>query len=196
VETMNQLEFLSEQCCDEVQGYLYSKPVPAEEFARVLQCGALRPQSADGADARRGDGIRRKYFRLCLPHPVRGQLTISQFHSKTLSLGYTDILIEDIGPGGLRFLSNLKLPENSQILYRFKVLIMQREWELEGRIVWKEELSYPVFEYGVEFRIDETLRVDLTQALHDLLVQARSDVASTGCDYYTGDVVAYFKSLS
>lgn len=37
VETKEQLAFLREQGCDEVQGYYYSKPVPAEQFDQFLQ---------------------------------------------------------------------------------------------------------------------------------------------------------------
>lgn len=36
VETQGQLEFLQEQQCDEVQGYFFSRPLPAEEVERVL----------------------------------------------------------------------------------------------------------------------------------------------------------------
>jgi len=36
VETQAQLDFLSEQGCDEIQGYLISRPVPAEQFAALL----------------------------------------------------------------------------------------------------------------------------------------------------------------
>jgi diguanylate cyclase (GGDEF)-like protein len=36
VETQEQLAYLAEHRCDEVQGYLFSKPVPAEEFRRML----------------------------------------------------------------------------------------------------------------------------------------------------------------
>lgn len=32
VETIGQLEYLKEQGCDEIQGYFYSKPLPAKEF--------------------------------------------------------------------------------------------------------------------------------------------------------------------
>jgi len=37
VETQAQMDFLKEQRCDEIQGYLISRPVPAEQFAQLLQ---------------------------------------------------------------------------------------------------------------------------------------------------------------
>ena len=36
VETQAQMDFLKEQGCDEIQGYLISRPVPAERFAELL----------------------------------------------------------------------------------------------------------------------------------------------------------------
>jgi diguanylate cyclase (GGDEF)-like protein/PAS domain S-box-containing protein len=38
VETEEQLVFLREEGCDFVQGYLLGRPVPAEEFERLLEC--------------------------------------------------------------------------------------------------------------------------------------------------------------
>jgi len=37
VESEEQLEFLKHQKCDEMQGYLFSKPLPGEEFEKILQ---------------------------------------------------------------------------------------------------------------------------------------------------------------
>ncbi|HTY93748.1 MAG TPA: EAL domain-containing protein [Steroidobacteraceae bacterium] len=37
VETAEQMQFLREHACDEVQGYYYSRPVPAREFANLLR---------------------------------------------------------------------------------------------------------------------------------------------------------------
>ncbi|HET8552510.1 MAG TPA: EAL domain-containing protein [Gammaproteobacteria bacterium] len=45
VETREQLEFLREQGCEDVQGYYFSKPVVADEFARHLRAGVLAPDS-------------------------------------------------------------------------------------------------------------------------------------------------------
>ena len=39
VETVEQQNFLREQACDEMQGYYFSKPVAAEEFATLLRSG-------------------------------------------------------------------------------------------------------------------------------------------------------------
>jgi EAL domain-containing protein (putative c-di-GMP-specific phosphodiesterase class I) len=41
VETKEQLEILRELSCDEVQGYLISRPVPAEEIPALIQLGKL-----------------------------------------------------------------------------------------------------------------------------------------------------------
>jgi EAL domain-containing protein (putative c-di-GMP-specific phosphodiesterase class I) len=43
VETPQQLAFLRSNHCDEMQGYLFGKPMPAEEFAKLLQSGRTLP---------------------------------------------------------------------------------------------------------------------------------------------------------
>jgi EAL domain-containing protein (putative c-di-GMP-specific phosphodiesterase class I) len=43
VETVEQLEYLREQGCNEMQGYLFNKPLPIEQFRTLLKqnCGVL-----------------------------------------------------------------------------------------------------------------------------------------------------------
>ncbi|HWZ88373.1 MAG TPA: EAL domain-containing protein, partial [Polyangiaceae bacterium] len=43
VETLGQLEFLQARECDEAQGYYFSRPVPAPEFAGLLRTGISVP---------------------------------------------------------------------------------------------------------------------------------------------------------
>jgi EAL domain-containing protein (putative c-di-GMP-specific phosphodiesterase class I) len=37
VETEDQLAFLQSEKCDKIQGYLFSRPLPAEEFGKLLE---------------------------------------------------------------------------------------------------------------------------------------------------------------
>ena len=41
VETQSQLDYLRAQGCDEIQGYFFGRPVPAEEFAHLLRRGGV-----------------------------------------------------------------------------------------------------------------------------------------------------------
>jgi len=46
VETLEQLEFLRAHCCDAVQGYYFSRPVPPEQFEQLLRAGIPPPARA------------------------------------------------------------------------------------------------------------------------------------------------------
>lgn len=46
VETKQQLEFLQQSQCDQIQGYLFSAPLPAEDFVQLLRLGKLLPHQA------------------------------------------------------------------------------------------------------------------------------------------------------
>jgi EAL domain-containing protein (putative c-di-GMP-specific phosphodiesterase class I) len=50
VETRQEMEFLQAHQCDEAQGYYFSRPLPAQEFARLLQTG-ISPWSSDRRDS-------------------------------------------------------------------------------------------------------------------------------------------------
>jgi diguanylate cyclase (GGDEF)-like protein len=49
VETADQASFLSGICCDELQGFLFSKPVPAERFAAMLKASSGRALESGAA---------------------------------------------------------------------------------------------------------------------------------------------------
>jgi EAL domain-containing protein (putative c-di-GMP-specific phosphodiesterase class I) len=45
VETLEELEFLRAHQCDEAQGNYFSRPVPPEQFARLLRTGIREPSA-------------------------------------------------------------------------------------------------------------------------------------------------------
>ncbi len=45
IESRDQLEFLKAKLCDEFQGYLFSRPLPKEEFKHLLQCSTIPERS-------------------------------------------------------------------------------------------------------------------------------------------------------
>ena len=51
VETDAQLQFLAQNACDEVQGYLFSRPVPAAEFAIKMSANVPEPKARERAAA-------------------------------------------------------------------------------------------------------------------------------------------------
>jgi EAL domain-containing protein (putative c-di-GMP-specific phosphodiesterase class I) len=52
VETVEQLDYLRRHGCDEMQGYFFSKPLPAEDFEQLLvQRRALPPPRKSEPDA-------------------------------------------------------------------------------------------------------------------------------------------------
>ncbi|OIQ95720.1 cyclic di-GMP phosphodiesterase Gmr [mine drainage metagenome] len=62
VETEAQLDFLRRHRCDEIQGYYFSRPLPADEFARLLRAGrslsfSVPPAAGLLPDGRADDGI-------------------------------------------------------------------------------------------------------------------------------------------
>jgi EAL domain-containing protein (putative c-di-GMP-specific phosphodiesterase class I) len=53
VETEEQLAFLKKRRCDEMQGYLFSKPAPAEAFEEMLRQGGRTSRARRPVEASR-----------------------------------------------------------------------------------------------------------------------------------------------
>ena len=84
-------------------------------------------------------------------------MTVSELNGKKVQLGNTKVLIENIGPGGLRFVSNIKLPARSDIVLKFQMKIIYEEMTLYGTIAYDEEQEH-FDRYGVKFMVDEKTR--------------------------------------
>ncbi|GMA56535.1 PAS domain S-box-containing protein/diguanylate cyclase (GGDEF)-like protein [Alicyclobacillus sacchari] len=165
VENAEQLAFLQAEQCDQVQGYLYSKPVPAGTFERLLAQSSIRPTAMD--TAQRTQTNRRKYVRLSFDEPLPGEVTLASISGKPLSLGYTQVSIVDAGAGGISFLSKLRFPpDRHELRLRFRYTLADVNIEVEGYVVWAKELQNSIFQYGAEFDVDESTKSRLQELLH------------------------------
>ena len=54
-------------------------------------------------------------------------MTVDEINEKKVQLGHTKVLVDNIGPGGLLFTSNIKLPEKAKFTLKFKVNILDEE---------------------------------------------------------------------
>jgi hypothetical protein len=180
VETIEQLHFLQKIKCDQIQGYIFSKPIPVDDFTNVLRKGRLDVNQNNGIPDSKLEN-QRKYFRLELFFPLIAQMTIIQIKGRTIDLGETEILIEDIGLGGLRFLATIKLTIHRDIILEFKTEILGKTVTLQGVVVWMKELHDGVFQYGVEFSMVEGDRSALAQVLNDFALQLRKSPLVANC---------------
>jgi predicted signal transduction protein with EAL and GGDEF domain len=57
VENVEHVAFLQAHQCDEAQGYYFSRPVPSDQFAKLLETGIPQPVSLDVITAAGSDPI-------------------------------------------------------------------------------------------------------------------------------------------
>ena len=189
VESNEQLAFLKQLECHEIQGYIFSKPVSEKMFQSLLKKVILKP-IATGENSTIQD--RRNFYRIDLLFPLRSNMTLISFKGKQVTLGKTEVLIEDIGPGGLKFLSTIQLPIHPDIIYQFETIIMNQHITLNGHIVWKNEVK-DIFQYGVQFLMDENERVRLLKILNHFSLQLKNNPFVPDCSFIEEEKFSYLK---
>ncbi|MER2090493.1 MAG: EAL domain-containing protein [Sporosarcina sp.] len=191
VETEEQRVFLSQQNCDQIQGYLFSKPIPPEQFIGFLHDPVIR---SAGKEAGIPIENRRKGFRIDLAYPLNAEMTIVQFKGKTVKLGKTEVLVEDIGIGGLRFMSHVDLPVNPNILLEFTTEILGELVEVKGNVVWREVVG-EFFQYGLQFQVSENEQQLLTKLLNNFAIQIRKNPVPPNCRFVKEGIFKHLTSI-
>ncbi|MBD8067392.1 EAL domain-containing protein [Bacillus sp. PS06] len=193
VETNEQLTFLKQQECKEVQGYIFSKPISDKQFQVILRKRILKP--IFNSDKQIDLTDRRSYYRINLVYPLCSDMALTSIQGKQVQLGKTNVLIEDIGPGGLRFLSTIHLPIRPDVTFEFETLILGQTLKLKGHIVWKDELK-GVFQYGLKFSIDEHERDCIVKILNNFSLHLRSHSIVPNCSFMEEDRFTYLKRMN
>ncbi|WP_407269645.1 EAL domain-containing protein [Radiobacillus sp. PE A8.2] len=171
VETEGQLQFLHEYECDQIQGYIYSKPIPAYELLKLIAKRFLLP--VDHENKLKPFVDKRQHARVPLFFPSSAQMMISSVQGKTIHTEGTEILIEDIGIGGLRFLAHLSLGISDDIIFKFQLRILGDNLTVYGKVVWQKEIELDLFQYGVSFVMDNVKGSQLDHTVDELMQHSK-----------------------
>lgn len=191
IETWEQLSFLRELKCYSGQGSLYSKPAPPEDFEKVLAKRKCKPVIANDLEVIED---RRKYFRIKFTQPLEADMSILEIKGKKVNVGSTKVLIKNIGPGGLCFISTIRLPVDEGIILQFKTHLIGEEVRVYGCTVWSGEMDDNLFEYGVKFTFDENKRTDLVRVLNQVQIRMKNDILFADGSFISGSPYVYFKT--
>lgn len=122
----------------------------------------------------------REHFRQVFQNPLCANMTIVKIKDNQIDANHTKTCILDIGPGGLRFYTNLKLPVNPYIVLEFQTRIMDQILSLPGYIVRKIDTE-EYYEYGVRFVLDEQQQMELSSLLNTMTIRMRRNPNITSC---------------
>lgn len=87
-------------------------------------------------------GERRKFFRIKFPRLLETDLTILEIKGRKVNVGNTKVLVKNIGPGGLCFISNIRLPVDENIILQFRTNLIGEEVRVYGCTVWTRDIYY------------------------------------------------------
>lgn len=189
IETHEQLMFLKQLNCYTGQGYLYSPPVPPEEFEKILTKRIIHPTVAPKKVIMEE---RRKFFRLEFAQLLLASLSIVEIGGKKVNVGNTRVLVKNIGPGGLCFISDIRLPADKDILLQFTTELLTQEIQVHGNLVWTDEYDDNLFVYGIEFQCDENKRSELVGLLNKVQLKMRNNILFDEGSFYSGNPYVFY----
>jgi len=123
---------------------------------------------------------KRKFFRIDLEHPLSTDITIVKVRDQQVVSKSARVAVDNIGPGGLKFITNLDLPVTSNVALEFELEIVNQAVKLIGYTVRKKQLSTGEYEYGATFTIDDIKQAHLSKLCNDMLIRQRRKRVQTG----------------
>ncbi|MFY9482627.1 MAG: EAL domain-containing protein [Tissierellaceae bacterium] len=192
IENWEQLSSLKLFNCLAGQGHLYSRAIPAKNIKPILSNGVCKPTKPNDVVIPKVE--RRKFFRVPFTRLLEAEMTISEIKGRKVDVGRTKILIKNIGPGGLCFLSNISLPVERNLILQFKTNLLEEEIKVLGHPVWTKD--YPNYnEYGVQFIVDENERAGLVKILNLVQIRMKQDSLFADGNFITSSPNVYFNEL-
>lgn len=183
VEEYDQFQFLKQRDCDYLQGYLFSKAVPAADYEKLLRVGYIKPAKTIEKSISKQE--RRNNNRSKFPFYVHGEITSSTANNKSADFEAIEILIKDISLGGMKVESHTNLEINAAIEYRFDFTIMDEPFDLYGKLRWKREVNENTFYYGVELDLNQNDKNRFTRIIKKLTALKNLNKQQISCTEFT-----------
>lgn len=111
----------------------------------------------------------RHYIRIQVPG-LSAKIHIVAIGNRVVKSAMQQVLVLNIGPGGLRFTSGLLIPADRDVKISIQTILAGIRFETEGYIVWREAVEN-MYEYGVEFDMSTLHRSFLIRLLNYLYVK-------------------------
>lgn len=119
----------------------------------------------------------RKFLRICPDTPLFGTASIVRIGNKRVYTGITRVRILDISPGGLRFVSSLKLPVDSTVILELSMKLDETSYCLQGYIVQSSNNEVCEYEYGFCFlEPDANLRESLKKLFNRMYIKLNRNI--------------------
>ncbi|WP_156291677.1 sensor domain-containing protein [Oceanobacillus salinisoli] len=152
VETMEQLQILNQFHCNTIQGYLFSKPVPASEFMKLMSFDQLEAYSGK-EEVDSSKLLEQRVYQI--DYPILASMTINRMNGSRAEMDSVEVLIDQITDVGLRFISKNRLDHDQISVLKFNTEILGERVKIDGEILWSREVQPGIYHYGVEFQTGE-----------------------------------------
>jgi len=195
IERYEQYSYLKKLNCGAGQGFLFSKPVPQQDFERILARVKCVPVRAYGTEAIPHEE-RRKFFRVRFPLLLEADMSIVKMMGKNIKIGAAKVVVKNMGPGGLCFVSNIRLPVKRDSVFQLKTELLGEEIKVLGTPVWMDEIEDNLYEYGIQFSIDENDRMELIRILNQYQIKLRNHAGFNEGKFVSGSLIEYFNQIT
>lgn len=135
----------------------------------------------------------REFFRLQLKNAITSDMRMIRVQNKVIESAYKEVLIDDIGPGGMRFLSDLKIPVNRLVVWGFRTELLGQIIEVNGFVVRARIIEKGIYEYGLKFIMDEKERLFFIKLCNELALKLRQSPIIKGCRFVGMNKIHYFR---
>lgn len=134
-----------------------------------------------GDESFKMDDNRRKYFRHKFPTNLCGQIRILSVGGSEVNTKPAYVCIHDLGAGGMRFESHLKIPPRNDVVLEATMTVCETPLTLVGSLTRTINLENGYFEYGMQFVLTEDASKYLLKLINQVSLRFHKKVQSTGC---------------